>query len=144
MPDTQQQQGQLPHPQDAYNHLTAGVRGQVFFSKLASHGYNPRNDAEAESMMKLAVKLRAAADDPRVKAAEAEDSFAQVNADLDQALEHNGFGHIAKAAGENGQVEDVRNNLAYSFGQNPDVYNSVLSIKAAEAQIYQEQVAAQQ
>lgn len=126
---------QLPPPDQAFNTLVRDVHSRVFFSKLAAAGIQPQNNDEVSSLLKLAGDLRVAAEDPRIKTAAATDRFASAVTDLDKVLTGNGV----KTASV--QEHDMAvTNAAYQLAGVPDIYNSVLSLKLAEA----EELAAQQ
>jgi hypothetical protein len=133
----QAEQATLPSPEDAYQHLLSDVHGQVFFGKLAQHGFTPKTEKEANDLLELAGKLRAVQEDPRTKqAAEANSPYSQANAALDQALGQSGFKKQASA-----QEQDLAlDQAAQKAASDPDIYNSILSLKAAEAQGIREQM----
>ena len=127
-------QNPLPEPGVAYDHLFDNVHSKVFFGKLAEFGYAPQTEKEAQDMLGLAGKLRAAQQDPQVKQAAADSSpFAQANVALDNVLGHAGLdGHSKEAEA---QREDAfLDQAAANMAQDPDIFNSVLSLKAAEAE----------
>jgi hypothetical protein len=45
-------------PEQAYNVLYHRVHAPVFFNKLAAHGIQPRNAADAQQMLEVSGKLR--------------------------------------------------------------------------------------
>jgi len=121
----------LPSPEDAYNHLLGNVHSQVFFGKLAQVGIHPQTEKEANDLLELAGKLRLVNDDPAVKqAAEADSKYAKANAALDELFGKSGAMKQASA-----QEQDVAlDQAARTLAQDPQIYNSVLSIKAAQAE----------
>lgn len=127
----QKQANALPEPQQAYDHLFRNVHANVFFTKLASRGYYPQNEKEASDLLELAGKLRVANQNPRVKQASApRSSFAGASADLDRLLGNMGVDTTKHAAQEE---EASIKAAAAQLLNDPAIYNSVLSLKAAEA-----------
>lgn len=131
----QNTQGQpsLPNPQEAFNHLYNTVHAPAFFNKLASFGYQPRTEKEAAELLELAGKLRMVEQDPQVKAASAANSpYAEANQALDRALSAYGLDGSIKQAGAQEREIGLRR-VASQLAADPAVFNSVLSLKAAEA-----------
>ena len=136
-----QQAATLPDPDAAYSHLFDQVHARIFFTKLGQAGYTPRNEKEAQEMLELAGKLRMVRQDPAVKQA-ADDSgrFAQANQALDTVLGQHGMDGSIKQA--SAQEQDVALDQAVDLlAQDHNIYNSVLSLKAAEAQGYRDEFA---
>ena len=120
----------LPTPEQAYAHLFDNVHARVFFGKLASFGIQPQSEKQASELLELAGKLKAAEQDPTVKAAAERNSpFAQASSDLDRQLGRMGVGKAAAAE----QADIALNQAAAQLAQDPATYNAVLSLKAAEA-----------
>ena len=127
----------LPSPEQAYNHLFTNVHARAFFGKLASLGFQPRSEKEAADMLELAGKLRMVEQQTKQASATA-NPYAQASNGLDQVLAQAGLDGGIKQASS--QERDVAiNQVAAQVMEDPDIYNSVLSLKAAEA----EQVATQ-
>ena len=122
-----QSQPTLPDPETAYNHLFSQVHANVFFNKLASHGYAPRNEKEAEELLTLAGKLR---DAEHTKAAQdnSQSPYALANSALDNVL-----GSPARTVSHQ--------KVAQELMQDPSIYDSVLSLKVAEAEQFAQQLA---
>lgn len=127
----------LPDPQVAYNTLFDGIHQQVFFNKLASHGYSPQNEKEATEMLELAGKLRFVEDEEE-KIASDESRVSGASQALDNVLGIGGG--QAKAQEEALAIKQA----AAAIAEDPTFYNSVLSLKAAEAAAMAEQMAPQQ
>jgi len=93
--------------------------------------YLPNNQAQAEYLLKIAGDLRMAVTAGAVKqAADADDPFAAAAAALDRQLA--GFPGFQKAAAQEEEVS-VKN-AAAAWMEDPAIYNSVLSLKAHEAE----------
>lgn len=138
MSDQNQQQAALPDPQQAYTHLFQNVHSRVFFNKLANYGIEVNTPEEAQGYLELAGKLRAASMDPQFKAAAAENSvIGRMNSQLDHVLGQTGFNSGVKQAAEQEAERERREAVAW-LAQDPGMYNSVLSVKAAEAAYYRE------
>ena len=134
MSDQTPQASPLPNPEQAYNHLFDTVHGQVFFGKLAEAGYVPQTQKEAEDMLQLAGKLRLAEQDPAVKqAAAASSPLSQAAGALDGVLTENGMDGQLKQAAATEKEAALQQAVAHLL-KDPDVYNSVLALKAAEAE----------
>ncbi len=132
----------LPNPQVAYDTLFANVHAKAFFSKLASFGVQPRNDQQARYYLEMAGKLRAIEEAPQFKAAnDANDPVAQANADLDAVMSRYGMAPQHKVAADQ-TAEIARTNMARQLAQHGDIYNSALSVKAAEASLIAQQLEA--
>lgn len=131
-PQQQQQQQPLPDPKVAYDTLYRDVYASSFFGRLAQHGVTPATEKQAEHFLGLAGKLRAYAEDDRTKqAADAADPVAEAESALDSVLARNGFGRLTKAAQE---ADVARHNAAVRLANDANVYNAVLTLKAAQAQ----------
>ena len=123
----------LPDPQTAYNNLFEGVHAQVFFQKCAAAGFAPRSQQEAHWMLETAGKLRAVSESEQVKQAGAQDNpYYQMNAQLDRVLDQYGLGHSKQASYQEQEVGYKQ--AAAQLMQDPTFYNSVLSLKVAEAE----------
>lgn len=130
----------LPDPQTAYNTLLEGVHAKVFFHKCAAAGYAPRSQEEALVMLDTAGKLRAVFESEQVKAAGARDNpYVQMNSSLDRVMDQYGLGREKTAEIETGYRE-----AAAHLMQDPTFYNSVLSLKAAEAEAVRAEYEARQ
>ncbi len=133
----------LPDPQTAYNNLFEGVHARVFFTKLAAAGYQPRSEQEAAWMLETAGKLRAVSENEQVKQAGVQDNpYYRMNAGLDQILDQYGLGQSKQASYE--EVELGIKQAAAQLAADPTFYNSVLSLKAAEAEQMKAEYAAWQ
>lgn len=132
------QQNLLPDPQAAYDHLFQGVHQRVFFQKLAAAGYQPESAQQAGYMLQLAGKLRLAQQEQQVKAAaDGNDPYAAALSHLDGVLGDAGYGSVKQAAAE--EQEWAIKSAAAELMEDPDVYNSVLSLKQAQADYYAQQ-----
>lgn len=134
-----QAQGVLPDPKTAYDTLFQGVHTRAFFGRLAQHGFQPTSEKQAQEYLDLAGKLRLVDQDPRIKAAaDANDPIAEANAALSNVLARHGLDAGVKQAAAQ-EADIARRNIAAQLAKDPSIYNSALSLKAAEAS----QVAAQ-
>jgi len=132
---TANQQAALPDPQTAYQNVFDGVAQRVFFHKLAQLGHVPRTQKQASDLLDLAGKLRLVEEEAAVKQAEdAYDPFAAANSALDQVLAQAGFGSV-KAAAEQDELMSMKQ-AASIVMQDPLIYDSVLALKAHEADSY--------
>lgn len=130
----------LPDPQAAYDHLFQGVHQRVFFNKLASAGYSAESPEQAGYLLQLAGKLRLANQEQQVKAASAaHDPYAAALAHLDGVLGEAGFGSVKQAA--EADEEWAIKSAAAELMDDPDMYNSVLALKQAQADAYAQQQA---
>lgn len=121
-------QASVPDTQSAFNHLLHNVKNQAFFRKLASFGRVPQTEKQAQYYVALAERLRTVKQHPTVKAAaDAADPIALACRDLDAHLERRGF--IDKRAGD----EQFAAQAAAQLMEDADTFNSVLSLKFAEA-----------
>ena len=124
-------QASLPEPADAYNNLFEGVHANVFFGKLANQGFQPQSEKEAGDLLQLAGRLRHVEDNE--KAASAHHSrFGGAVGALDSAL---GASAQTAAIAESQAIKAAAAQLA----EDPAIYNSVLSLKAAEAAVLAQQ-----
>lgn len=137
MSDTNQAAA-LPPPDMAFQHLFDGVHQEVFFQKLAAFGIQPKTAEEASGYLTLAGKLRTTANDPTIKqAAAANSKVAEMNQALDGVLGDLGIDSGVKQASEQ-EAHEARAQIANYLAQDPGIYNSVLSVKTAEAQAIQQ------
>ena len=127
----------LPDVQTAYNTLFDGVHQQVFFNKLASYGFVPQNEKEAAEMLELAGKLRYVEQEEEKVAADSS-RVSQANVALDNVL---GIPRAQeeKQAAASDELAAI-NQAAAQLAQEPEFYNSVLALKAAEAASYADQL----
>lgn len=122
----------LPDPQTAYDTLFQGVHSRVFFQKCAAAGFEPRSPEEAQWMLNAAGKLRMISEHDQVKAAAAQDNpYFQMDAGLDRVMSQYGLGQNKEASYLNADYGYKQ--AAEHLMQDPAFYNSVLSLKAAEA-----------
>lgn len=120
---------QIPDQTSAFENLFHGVREKAFFHKLASHGLVPQNETQAQNFLKLAEDIRYYKQHPQVKQANAAaDPVAAAVQDLEAHMRQRGL--IQKTAGD----ELFINRVAEEFAADPTLFNSVLSLKVAEAQ----------
>lgn len=126
-----QQQGGLPDANTAYSRLFDGIHQQVFFHKMASYGCAPESPEQAAAMLEGAIRLRHIEEQMAYKQAQdASDPFVAANQ------------YLAGLMGEQqpvykqAEAESAISDMAADLMQNPEFYNSVLSLKAAEAGEY--------
>tara|TARA_Y100000310_G_scaffold247207_1_gene252752 strand:+ start:1087 stop:1506 length:420 start_codon:yes stop_codon:yes gene_type:complete len=130
-------QATLPEPADAYNNLFEGVHANVFFGKLANHGFQPQSEKEAADLLQLAGRLRHV--DETEKAANANRSrFAGPTNALDNVMEGAGLGNAGAAQASNEEGQAIKS-AAAQLAREPVFYNSVLSLKAHEAAVLAQQ-----
>lgn len=122
----------LPDPQTAYDHLFQGVHQNVFFNKLAAAGYGYETPEQATHLLNLAGHLRRVQDEERVKSAgDAPDPYAAALAHLEGAATAAGFSGVKTAAAQ--ERDWAIKQAAADLMQYPELYNSVLALKAADA-----------
>lgn len=133
-------QNTLPDPQTAYDTLFSRVHAQVFFNKCASAGIVPQTQEQAQEMLNIAGKLRMVTQDAQVKAAAAvDDPFQQMSRSLDGVISEYGLAQPSHLEVERGYKQ-----AGDELANDPELYNAVLAMKAAEAAFIQEELAAQQ
>lgn len=121
----------LPSTAEAFDNLVVGVRARVIFEKLAAHGMHVQTEEQAQAVMDTIDGLRAIREQNAIKQA-SHDPFARVRDSLQTTLAKQGLPFAAK------QAEDA--NLRYQqhaasvFASDPTIFNSVLAVKAAEAE----------
>lgn len=121
----------LPDQQTAYQNLFQGVHAQVFFQKLAAAGHYPRSPEEAQWMLDTAGELREITEHAPVKQAAAQDNpYYQMRAGVSQLKQQYG---LSKSASYQ-EADASYKQAAAQLMQDPTFYNSVLSLKAAEAE----------
>jgi hypothetical protein len=135
-----QTQAVLPDEATAYNNLFQGIHQRVFFNKCAAAGYYPRTPDEAQLMLEEAGKLRILKQAAQVKQAQAGSIYHYGNNALDQLLDQYGLGGSTKQAAVQ-EEELAARQAAAQLSADPMFYNSVLTLKSAEAQYYQQQQA---
>lgn len=118
----------LPDPVDAYNHLFQNVHTQVFLGKLArDYGIQATTEKEAADLFAIAGQLRA--QDNPVKQAADESRFGDAASALNSVIESTPEGQQAAAYSHDYAVKQAVADIM----QDPSIYNSVLSLKLAEA-----------
>lgn len=122
----------LPDPQAAYDHLFQNVHSRVFFQKLAAAGYTYETPQQAATILELAGQLRLANQEQAVKvAAASNDPYAAALSHLNGVLHDHGFNSVKQAAA-NDEAWAVKS-AAAQLMEDPDMYNSVLALKQAQA-----------
>lgn len=119
----------LPNPQDAYNQLYQDVHAQVFMGKLASYGIQPTTEKEAADLFAIAGQLRHI-DGPEKQAA-AQSRFGGASDALGTIMNQTPAGQQQSAASHQQAIKSA----AAQLSQDPSIFNAVLSLKAAEAQV---------
>lgn len=119
----------LPNPQDAYNQLYQDVHAQVFMGKLASYGIQPTTEKEAADLFAIAGQLRHI-DGPEKQAAD-QSRFGGASSALGTIMNQTPAGQQQAAASHQQAIKSAAAQLA----QDPSIFNAVLSLKAAEAQV---------
>jgi hypothetical protein len=101
----------------------------VFLPAVARAGFPIKTAEDASNLISLAARLRTADADPRVKQA-AVSPYAAAVSDLDGVMADNGIG--ADQARQ--EVEISVKKAAAAAAEAPALYNSVLVLRAAQAQ----------
>jgi hypothetical protein len=122
----------IPDPRTAYNTLFNEVHARVFFQKCAAYGFAPTTEPEAQVMLETAAKLRAYEERTKTASAPRGGAFA-ADAMLDRVLAQEGYNDLTKQAAV---ATDELMSFAAEAARDPQLYNAVLSIKAAEAEQY--------
>ena len=115
-----QPEASLPTPDEAFYKLASDVQGQAFWSTLADCGIYPQNEAEAESLLKLANDLRA----EQAEKVASSNRFAFVN------------GQQPAQQGVQYDPSVVQANVKQAAAQllhDPAIYASVVSLKLAQS-----------
>lgn len=117
---------QLPNPEQAIGVLDS-LYAEAFFNKMAEYGLVPETQEGALAMLETAAQLDALPEQPSEKSASV-DPFVDANEKLASVLQQHGVGP------DRAQVQqDSVKQAAAALSTNPDLYASVLSLKAAEA-----------
>jgi len=128
----------LPEPQAAFETLQNNVSNNVFFQKLAQHGFAPANEKEAGELLDLAGKLRVV--DQTTKAAgDSQSDFSQASAALDNVMSVRGLENPVKSAAAY-EEQEALSAYANQLANHPDLYNAVLSVKQAQADVVAKQL----
>ena len=116
----------MPDPQTAFTTLASTVHNRIIFEKVAAAtGVVPETEKQAQDILDIASMLFAAHSAGSIKtAAEAYDPIGNAKDSLVNAL---GFSNEKTAS------HDAESDLAVALMQNPALYDSVVSLKAAEA-----------
>tara|TARA_R110002020_G_scaffold16515_8_gene58279 strand:- start:5882 stop:6301 length:420 start_codon:yes stop_codon:yes gene_type:complete len=130
-------QATLPDPADAYNNLFEGVHANVFFGKLANHGFQPQSEKEAADLLQLAGRLRHVDETEKVASADQSRFEGPVDA-LDGILTGAGIGNVKAAQAHDEEAQAIKA-AAAQLAEEPLFYNSVLSLKAHEASVLAQQ-----
>lgn len=127
MSGTTQRPSALPDTQTAFAKAFTDVHQRIFFSKCAAAGYVPQTVQDAEVMLKTAARLRYEEENVK-QAADANSPYLAAAQSLEQVLGPQ-RGSIKAAEAEHAYAQ-----VAQDFMQDAELYNSVLSLKAAEAE----------
>lgn len=120
----------LPDAQTAYDNLFANVKAEVFFRKCAAAGHYPSNEEEARAMMEIGARGRSL---QQKQATDTESPILSMKSAFDRQ-----FGNDPR---QHAQAHELAvKQAADYFFENPDLYNSVLSLKAAEAEAIRQQL----
>ena len=123
----------LPPPQEAYDLLVREVGAEAFFTKLASYGIVPANQAEAQSLLSIAGQVRELRETPAFKQAAASDNpYAVADAALRDISGATGLTAGVQKAAQAQAVEASQRAHAIKLASDNRIYNSVLSLKAAQ------------
>lgn len=137
----QTNQGSLPEPKVAYDHLFDTVHARVFFGRLAQRGIVPQNEKQASDLFALAGRLRNVAQAEKA-ASDQESPFTGALQALDGYLGQSGLGGSVKQAQAQERELAVKE-AAAELAADPLCYNSVLSLKAYEAGLVAQQLQGQ-
>lgn len=99
--------------------LIDSIYVDAFFSKLAEFGYQPRTEDDVAAMLQTGFQTDYLPNPTEKQAAAS--PFVQINAQLGQLLNP-----------QHGQ--DAVKQAAFALATDPDVYKSVLAVKAAQAE----------
>jgi hypothetical protein len=124
---SQTNQATLPDANAAYGTLFDNVHAQVFFGKLASYGIQPGTEKEAADLLEIAAQLRGV-DNP-VKQASEQSRFGNAVQALGSVVSSTPYGQKQAAIAQDNAIKQAAATLA----QDPNLYNSVLALKAYEA-----------
>lgn len=128
---SEQNKTNLPDPTTAFNTLATKVANSVFFHKCAAAALVPRTEEEAQAMLSCSYKLAALAENASVKAAAATSNpFLSLDKAADGLMDRFGLSQQKAAAAHANECREVSRH----FAADPEIYNSVLSLKAADAQ----------
>lgn len=123
-------QGTLPTPEAAYNHLYDNVHARVFFTKLAAvHGIPAETPQQQYELLQLAGRLRHF--HQAEKAAEVS-PYAGALQNLDQVMSASGMDQPMQAARWQEQELGIKQ-AALDAMADPTNYNAILALKSAEA-----------
>lgn len=123
--ETQAAAPQLPSVKQAYDTVFQRIHATAFFEKLASHGIVPATHEEAASLLDMGAQLMMLPEEAPTN------RFAKVSSDLGAI--------VAQRTGVNpGQQANDQHltKIAMELCKDPEIYNSVLVLKQAEAQHY--------
>ena len=116
-------------PQQAYDVLFGHVHLPVFFEKLAQdYGIVPENETEAQQLLEIGSKLRAAHTDELTKSATADNEFlGYANQQLDGSPEQPGYA-------ADGDYDHAVKEVSAQLAQDPTLHHAVLTYQDAVAQ----------
>ena len=114
---------QLP-PVEKAAELLDRIYVDAFFSKMAEYGHFPNSEQDAIGMLETAVALDAV--DPAPQEKVSNDKYAQANQNLQAYLGQQGIL-------PDPEVDSIKQ-AAYALAHDADVYRSVLSVLAAQAE----------
>jgi len=117
----------------AFHNVMEGVHKRVFFSKLASRGYQPENEEQVQRMMNTAATLMLATKTAETAPAQA-DPFAVAEQALHNVLQDSPVSGAIKSANETNRT-DAAMAAAWELAQNPTIYNSALLLKTAQEEL---------
>lgn len=119
-------------PAQAYETLHRRVAVPAFFNKLASFGIRPKDDAEANEMLKTAGKLRTLWDaNQQDKQAATGSLLTKLSSAADRALAERGLLSQPAATTVEGPTAEMRK-VAASVALDPELAASVLALVAAQ------------
>ena len=128
----QENEAVLPDVKTAYDQVFDGVHCDVFFTRLGQvHGIVPQTEKEAHDLLLLAGRLRNVETE---KAADDQSRYGEALSALDSVLgENNMDGHLKAAQAR--EEEFAIKQAAAAYAEDPMIYNSILSLKAHEADV---------
>jgi hypothetical protein len=130
MSKTDQNSLDLP-PVEKAAQVERNITLRVFFAKMAEYGISPKNEEQAESMVRTAEHAVQLTKHPAVKkASQANDPILLAEQKLVELSEKHGFNTATKNASDEAAI----NQLATVAARDPDVYRAMLSLQHAESQ----------
>jgi len=122
------EQFELPGIEPAVGTLDQ-LYAEAFFGKMAEYGFVPQTAEGAQAMLESAYQLDMVDDAP---APAATDPFVDANTKLSHVLERQGMNTGVQQIREERTLDNIKH-AAVALAQDPNLYKSVLAVKAAES-----------